>query len=99
MTAGIMLALMGLASSQIMSNNAIGSIEVTPSIEIVEIPSKFSAFRQVGCDKYVNVFGVHIFASPTTPEINSLTPQAFWHNTSITTKTVFQTTRGFSVIW
>ena len=68
MTVGIMLVLMGLASSQIMSNNAIGSIEVTPSIEIVEIPSKFSAFRQVGCDKYVNVFGVHIFASRTTPE-------------------------------
>ena len=78
MTVGIVLALMGLASSQIMSDNAIGSIEVTPSIEIVEIPSKFSVFRQVGCDKYVNVFGVHIFASRTTPEINSLTPQAFW---------------------
>ena len=68
MTVGIMLALMGLASSQIMSDNAIGSIEVTPRIEIVEIPSKFSVFRQVGCDKYVNVFGVHIFASPITPE-------------------------------
>ena len=68
MTVGIMLVLMGLASSQIMSDNAIGSIEVTPRIEIVEIPSKFSVFRQVGCDKYVNVFGVHIFASRTTPE-------------------------------
>lgn len=68
MTVGIMLTLMWLASSQIMSDNAIGSIEVTPSIEIVEIPSEFSAFRQVGCDKYVNVFGVHIFASQTTPE-------------------------------
>ena len=68
MTVGIMLALMGLASSQIMSDNAIGSIEITPRIEIVEIPSKFSVFRQVGCDKYVNVFDVHIFASRTTPE-------------------------------
>ena len=68
MTVGIMLTLMWLASSQIMSDNAIGSIEVTPSIEIVEIPSEFSTFRQVGCDKYVNVFGVHIFASQTTPE-------------------------------
>ena len=68
MTVGIMLALMGFASSQIMSDNAIGSIEVTPKIEIVEIPSEFSVFRQVGCDKYVNVFGVHIFASRTTPE-------------------------------
>ena len=68
MTAGIMLALMGLASSQIMSNNVIGSIEVTPRIEIVEIPTEFSAFRQVGCDKYVNVFGIHIFASQTTLE-------------------------------
>jgi len=68
MTAGIMLALVSLASSQIMSDNVIGSIDVTPSIEIVEIPSEFSAFRQVGCDKYVNVFGVRIFASQTTPE-------------------------------
>ena len=68
MTAGIMLALMSLASSQIMSDNAIGSVEVTPRIEIVELPSEFSAFRQVCSDKYVNVFGVHIFASQTTPE-------------------------------
>ena len=68
MTVGIMLALMGLASSQIMSSEVIDNIEVTPKIEIVEIPSEFSAFRRVGCDKYVNVFGVHIFASPTTPE-------------------------------
>ena len=68
MTIGIMLALMGLASSQIMSDNAIGSIEVTPRIEIAEIPSEFSVFRQVGCDKYVNVFSVRIFASRKTPE-------------------------------
>ena len=68
MTAGIMLTLMGLVSSQIIIANGIGSIEVTPKIEIVEIPSEFSAFRQVGCDKYVNVFGVHIFASQTTSE-------------------------------
>ena len=68
MTVGIMLALMGLASSQIMDSEVIDNIEVTPRIEIVEIPSEFSAFRRVGCDKYVNVFGVHIFASPTTPE-------------------------------
>ena len=68
MTAGIVLVLIGLASSQIIGDNAMRSIEVTPRIEIVEIPSKFSVFRQVGCDKYVNVFGVHIFASPTTRE-------------------------------
>ena len=68
MTTGIMLVLIGLVSSQIISNNVIGSVEVTPKIEIVEIPSEFSAFRQVGCDKYVNVFGIHIFASPTTSE-------------------------------
>ena len=68
MTTGIILALMGLVSSQIVSDNVIGSIEVTSSIEIVEIPSEFSAYRQVGCDKYVNVFGVHIFASATTSE-------------------------------
>ena len=68
MTAGIMLVLMGLASSQIIGDNAMRSIKVVPKIEIVEIPSEFSAFRQVGCDKYVNVFGIHIFASPTTPE-------------------------------
>ena len=68
MTAGIMLVLMGIASAQIVSDDVMESIEVTPSTEIVEIPSEFSAFRQVGCDKYVNVFGVHIFASPTTPE-------------------------------
>ena len=67
MTVGIMLALMSIASSQIMSSNVTESIEVTPRIEIVEIPSKFSAFSQVGCDKYANVFGVHIFATPTTP--------------------------------
>ena len=67
MTAGIMLVLMSIAASQIMSSNVMESIEVTPRIEIVEIPSKFSAFSQVGCDKYVNVFGVHIFATPTTP--------------------------------
>ena len=59
---------MSLASSQIVSSNVIGSVEVTPRIEIVEIPSEFSAFRQVGCDKYVNVFGIHIFASLTTSE-------------------------------
>ena len=68
MTTGIMLALIGLASAQIIGNTVMESIEVTPSIEIVEIPSEFSVFRQVGCDKYVNVFGVHIFASRTTPE-------------------------------
>lgn len=68
MTAGIMLVLMSIASSQIIGNNVMESIEVTPSIEIVEIPSEFSAFGQVGCDKYANVFGVHIFASQTTPE-------------------------------
>ena len=68
MTAGIMLTLMSLVSSQIMSDNAIRSIEVTPRIEIVEIPDEFSVFRSVGCDKYVNVFGIHIFASQTTPE-------------------------------
>ena len=68
MTAGIMLALMSLAASQIIGDNVMESIEVTPRIEIVEIPSEFSAFGQVGCDKYANVFGIHIFASQTTPE-------------------------------
>ena len=68
MTAGIMLVLMSLTSSQIVSDNVMESVEVTPKIEIVGIPSEFSVFRQVGCDKYVNVFGVHIFASQTTPE-------------------------------
>ena len=68
MTAGIMLVLMGIVSAQIVSDNVMDSIEVTPSIEIVEIPSEFSAFGQVGCDKYANVFGVHIFASRTTPK-------------------------------
>ena len=66
MTAGIMLVLMGLAASQIIGANVMENIEVMPKIEIVEIPSEFSAFRQIGCDRYVNVFGVHIFASPTT---------------------------------
>ena len=68
MTTGIMLVLMGIASSQIISNNVIGSIDVTPKIEIVEIPSEFSAFGQASCDKYVNVFGIHIFANLTTSE-------------------------------
>ena len=68
MTAKIMLVLMSIASAQIIGNNVMESIEVTPRIEIAEIPNEFSAFRQVGCDKYVNVFGVHIFASQTTPE-------------------------------
>lgn len=68
MTAEIMLALMSLASSQIIGDTVMESIEVTPRIKIVEIPIKFSVFSQVGCDKYVNVFGVHIFASPATPE-------------------------------
>ena len=68
MTVGLLLVLMGLASSQIIGNNAMQSIEVTPTIEIVEVPSEFSVFRQVGCDRYVNVFGIHIFASQTTPE-------------------------------
>ncbi len=68
MTTGIMLVLMGLASASIMSNNVIGSIEVTPRIEIVEVPSEFSAFKRVGCDKYVNVFGIHIFATLTASE-------------------------------
>ena len=68
MTVGIVLALIGLASSQIIGDNVIRNIAVSPRIEIVEIPSEFSAFRQVGCDKYVNVFGIHIFASLTTTE-------------------------------
>ena len=68
MTAGILLALMGLASSQIISNNTIGNIEVTPRIRIVEIPIEFSAFKLMGCDRYVNVLGVHIFATPATSE-------------------------------
>ena len=68
MTTGIMLTLISLASSQIINHNPVESIEVTPNIEILEVPSEFSAFRQVGCDRYVNVFGVHIFATPTTPE-------------------------------
>ncbi|MDD9974324.1 MAG: hypothetical protein OXU27_09975 [Candidatus Poribacteria bacterium] len=68
MTAGIILILMGIASAQIVSDNVMENIEVTPRIEIVEIPSEFSVFRQVNCDKYVNVFGVHIFASQTNPE-------------------------------
>ncbi len=68
MTAGILLVLVGLASSQTIGDNAMRSIEVTPNIEIVEVPSEFSVFRQVDCDKYVNVFGIHIFASPTTSE-------------------------------
>ena len=68
MTIGIMLTLMGLASSQIIGDTVMESIEVTPRIEIAEIPSEFSVFGQVGCDKSVNVFGVHIFASRTTPE-------------------------------
>ena len=38
MTAGIMLALMSLASSQIISGDVMENIEVTPKIEIVEIP-------------------------------------------------------------
>ena len=68
MTAGILLVLMGIVSSQIIGDNVMRSIEVTPNIKIAEIPSEFSVFRQVGCDRYVNVFGIHIFASPTTPE-------------------------------
>ena len=68
MITGILLVLIGLASAQIIGDNVMRSIEVTPKIEIVEIPSEFSVFRQVGCDRYVNVFGIHIFASPTTPE-------------------------------
>ena len=68
MIAGILLVLMGLASAQIIGDTVMRSIEVTPKIEIVAIPSEFSVFRQVGCDRYVNVFGVHIFASPTTAE-------------------------------
>ena len=68
MTRGVMLVLISLASSHIISGNVMGSVEVMPRIEITKIPSQFSAFRQVGCDKYVNVFGVHIFAYPTTPE-------------------------------
>ena len=68
MTAGILLVLMGIASAQIGGDNIMRSIKVTPKIEIVEVPSDFSVFRQTGCDRYVNVFGVHIFASPTTAE-------------------------------
>ena len=65
---GIMLVLMGFASSQIINNNTVESIEVTPKIEIVDVPSEFSVFRQVGCNRYISVFGVHIFATPTAPE-------------------------------
>ena len=68
MTAGIMLVLMGIASAQIIGDNVMQSIEVTPKIEIVEVPSEFSVFRRVGCDRFVNVFGIHIFANPTTAE-------------------------------
>ncbi|MDE0011344.1 MAG: hypothetical protein OXU36_09350 [Candidatus Poribacteria bacterium] len=68
MVPGIMLVLMGFASPQIINNNTIESMEVTPKIEIVDVPSEFSVFRQVGCNRYISVFGVHIFATPTTPE-------------------------------
>ena len=68
MIAGLLLVLVGLASSRIIGDNVMQSIEVTPKIEIVEVPSKFSVFRQVGCDRYVNVFGIHIFSSSTTSE-------------------------------
>ena len=68
MTTGTLLVLMGIASAQIIGDNVMQSIEVTPKIEIVEVPSEFSVFRQVGCDRYVNVLGIHIFASPTTPD-------------------------------
>ena len=67
-TSAILLVLMGIPLSQVNGENTMESIEVTPRIEIIEIPSEFSVFRQVGCDRYVNVFGFHIFASPTTPE-------------------------------
>ncbi len=68
MTVGILSVFLGLVSSQIVSDNTMESMEVTPKIEIAEIPSSFSIFKQVGCDKYVNVFGVNIFATQNTPE-------------------------------
>lgn len=68
MTAGVMLVLFVITSSQVVDDNMIGNVEVTPKIEIVDIPNKLSVFKQIGCDRYVNVFGIHIFATPNTPE-------------------------------
>lgn len=68
MTVGVMLFLLILTSSQVVEDTMIGNIEVTPKIEIVDIPNKLSVFKQIGCDRYVNVFGIHIFATPNTPE-------------------------------
>ena len=68
LTGIVLVMLMGLASSQVISSPVVGSVEVSPKIAVTEIPPRFSAFGQVGCDRYVNVFGVHIFATRTTPE-------------------------------
>ncbi len=64
MTAAPLLLLMSLVTAPLSS-----SISVTPNIRIAEIPSEFAPFREIGCDRYVNVFGVHIFAGRTTPDV------------------------------
>lgn len=50
----------------------LGSIKVTTSIEITEIPERLSAFKEAGFSKYVNVFGIHVFATPKTPDVKVL---------------------------
>ncbi|MCG9128271.1 hypothetical protein JT359_11780 [Candidatus Poribacteria bacterium] len=68
MAVGVMFVLLTLISHQIVDDSMIGKIEVTPKIEIVDIPNKLSVFIQLGCERYVNVFGIHIFATSKTPE-------------------------------
>jgi hypothetical protein len=50
----------------------VGSIEVTANIQITDIPYKLSAFKKAGFSKYVNVFGIHIFSTPRTPDAKVL---------------------------
>ena len=51
-----------------MAEGGSGNMEVTARIEITEIPDELSVFEKAGFSKYVSVFGIHVFATPTTPD-------------------------------
>ncbi len=60
------------SSANSLSASVVGNIEVTPTIQIRHIPEKLSAFQKAGFSKYVRVFGVHVFATSSTPDVKVL---------------------------
>ena len=90
MTVGVMLVLFFITSSQVVDNNMVDNVKVTPKIEIVEIPSKLSVFKQIGLSIDMSTFSVSTSWQPKKHlKTNSSMQPEYWHNTLITTKMVF----------